>query len=147
VAVLRATLLRPRIAGDAGAAAGDDAMKKHIVRFSILVAGFFLTAVVLASPVPGSAATTAGTGNTCRVEAASRLDQLLANAYPSRTRNAYTQDIDMRDDTGYNTDYLFAMTKAVASGPITPAVKPLLFLLTVPLDIITLPFTAIAGFF
>jgi hypothetical protein len=39
------------------------------------------------------------------------------------------------------------MTKAVASGPIAPGLKPLLFLFTVPLDIITLPFTAIAGFF
>ena len=59
----------------------------------------------------------------------------------------YNQGIDMRDDEGYNADYLFAMTKGVASAPMTPALKPLLFLFTVPLDIVLLPFTAIAGFF
>jgi hypothetical protein len=84
----------------------------------------------------------------CRVAPVSPVDQLLAGVYPSQARHAaYNQDLDMRDDTGYNTDYLFGMTKAVASGPITPFFKPLLFLFTVPLDIITLPFTAIAGFF
>jgi len=59
----------------------------------------------------------------------------------------YNQGIDMRDDTGYNTAYLFAMTKGVAASSLSPVVKPLLFLFTVPLDIVTLPFTAIGGFF
>jgi len=72
---------------------------------------------------------------------------ILAHAATSTPLYGYNQGVDMRDDTGYNGDYLFAMTKGVASSAITPAVKPLLFLLTVPLDIVTLPFTAIAGFF
>jgi hypothetical protein len=59
----------------------------------------------------------------------------------------YNQGLDMRDDEGYNADYLFGMTKGVASSAMSPAVKPLLFLFTVPLDIVLLPFTAIAGFF
>jgi hypothetical protein len=103
-------------------------------------------AIVVAIPAPARAA--AGPGALCRVAPASPVDQMLAGTYPSQARHAaYNQDLDMRDDTGYNTGFLFAMTKAVASGPITPALKPLLFVLTIPLDIITLPFTAIAGFF
>lgn len=107
---------------------------------------FFATALFFASSPPPVQAS-AGPREMCRAESASPVDQLLANAYPSQAKYAYNQGVDMRDDTGYNTDYLFAMTKAVASGPVTPFLKPLLFVLTVPLDIITLPFTAIAGFF
>ncbi|HET9063127.1 MAG TPA: hypothetical protein VFO62_07555 [Candidatus Binatia bacterium] len=105
-----------------------------------------VVALVVAIPAPAQAAS--GSVAVCRVAPASPVDQMLAGAYPSQARHAaYNQTLDMRDDTGYNTGYLFAMTKAVASGPITPGLKPLLFLFTVPLDIITLPFTAIAGFF
>jgi hypothetical protein len=39
------------------------------------------------------------------------------------------------------------MTKGVANSTMTPAFKPLVFLLTVPLDIVLLPFAAIGGFF
>jgi ABC-type amino acid transport substrate-binding protein len=74
-------------------------------------------------------------------------DLVVAHAATSTPLFGYNQGVDMRDDTGYNGDYLFAMTKGVASSAMTPALKPLLFLLTVPLDIVTLPFTAIAGFF
>ena len=122
-------------------------MKKRNARFSTSVAAASLTALVLVASPPSPVRAAVGTRAMCRVEAGSSVDQLLANAYPSQAKYAYNQGVDMRDDTGYNTDYLFAMTRAVASGPITPAIKPLLFLLTVPLDIITLPFTAIAGFF
>lgn len=114
-------------------------------RFTGSIAATLLTAMVLVASLPAPVA--ASPRAMCRAEAGSPVDQLLANAYPSQAKYAYNQGVDMRDDTGYNTDYLFAMTKAVASGPVTPFLKPLLFLFTVPLDIITLPFTAIAGFF
>ncbi len=48
---------------------------------------------------------------------------------------------------GYNSDYLFGITRATASSTIVPAAKVPLFLLTVPLDIVLLPFAAIGGFF
>jgi len=48
---------------------------------------------------------------------------------------------------GYNSDYLFGMTRGVAGSTMVPALKVPLFLLTVPLDIVTLPFAAIGGFF
>jgi hypothetical protein len=122
-------------------------MTERNVRFTGSIAATLLTATVLVASLPAPARAAASPRPMCRVAAASPVDQLLANAYPSQAKYAYNQGIDMRDDTGYNTDYLFAMTKAVASGPVTPFLKPLLFLFTVPLDIITLPFTAIAGFF
>jgi len=123
-------------------------MKKRNGRLTISIAAISMTATMLVTSIAAPARAAAGPGAMCRVAPTSPLDRLLAGAYPSQARHAaYNQDLDMRDDTGYNTDYLFAMTKAVASGPVTPFLKPLLFVLTVPLDIITLPFTAIAGFF
>ena len=47
----------------------------------------------------------------------------------------------------YNNAYLFAMTRGVADSTMVPAVKAPLFILTVPLDIVLLPFAAIAGCF
>jgi hypothetical protein len=143
--MLRATLRRRRITEHGSGTVGENRMKHRRARFSVSIATAFLAAGILAAASPAQASS--GSREMCPVEATSSVDQLLANAYPWHTSHAYTQDIDMRDDTGYNTDYLFAMTKAVASGPITPFFKPLLFVLTVPLDIVTLPFTAIAGFF
>ena len=57
-----------------------------------------------------------------------------------------TSALDMRDDE-YNSDYIFGMTRGVADSTIIPAVKPLFFLVTIPLDIVFLPFAAIGGVF
>lgn len=123
-------------------------MKKKSPGLMAAIAAISMTVATLLASLPTPAGAAAGPGAMCRVAPDSTVEQMLAGAYPSQARHAaYNQDLDMRDDTGYNTDYLFGMTKAVASGPITPFFKPLLFLFTVPLDIITLPFTAIAGFF
>ena len=47
----------------------------------------------------------------------------------------------------YNSDYLFGITRALVNSTIVPAGKAPLFLFTVPLDIVFLPFAAIGGFF
>jgi hypothetical protein len=49
--------------------------------------------------------------------------------------------------SSYNNQYLFAMTRGVADSTIHPAGKVPLYLLTVPLDIVLLPFALIGGFF
>jgi hypothetical protein len=54
--------------------------------------------------------------------------------------------LDMRDE-GYNSAYIFGMTKGVSNSTLIPAMKPLFFLITIPLDLVTLPFAAIGGFF
>ena len=48
---------------------------------------------------------------------------------------------------GYNSGYIFGMTKGIANSTVHPAVKGPLFLLTVPLDLVFLPFAAIGGLF
>jgi hypothetical protein len=57
-----------------------------------------------------------------------------------------TSALDMRDDE-YNTDLIFGMTKGVADSTMIPAIKPLFLLVTVPLDLVFLPFAALGGFF
>jgi hypothetical protein len=47
----------------------------------------------------------------------------------------------------YNASYIFGMTRGVANSTMVPAAKAPLFLLTVPLDIVLLPFAAIGGLF
>jgi hypothetical protein len=57
-----------------------------------------------------------------------------------------SSSLDMRDDE-YNSDYIFGMSKGVANWTIIPAMKPLFFLVTIPLDLAFLPFALIGGFF
>jgi len=47
----------------------------------------------------------------------------------------------------YNSDYLFAVSKAVRDSSVPPAGKVFLFIPAVPVDIVLLPFAAIAGLF
>jgi len=47
----------------------------------------------------------------------------------------------------YNSSYMFGLTRGVAGSTMVPAAKAPLFLLTVPLDLVLLPFAAIGGLF
>jgi len=47
----------------------------------------------------------------------------------------------------YNSDYLFAISRAVRDSTVPPAGKVFLFIPAVPLDIVLSPFAAIAGLF
>ncbi len=47
----------------------------------------------------------------------------------------------------YTTDYLFAITRAVADSTLVPAAQVPLYFFTVPLDVAFLPIELIAGFF
>jgi hypothetical protein len=47
----------------------------------------------------------------------------------------------------YSTEYLFAITRAVADSTLVPAAQVPLYFLTVPTDIVFLPIELIAGFF
>ncbi len=51
------------------------------------------------------------------------------------------------EEPWYNTDYLFGMTRAVTNSTIHPGAQVPLLVLTIPFDIVFLPFTAIGGFF
>ncbi|MFO0691551.1 MAG: hypothetical protein U0900_22835 [Myxococcota bacterium] len=47
----------------------------------------------------------------------------------------------------WNGDYVFGMSRSLARSTIVPAAKAPLFLFTVPLDVVFLPFALIGGFF
>ena len=47
----------------------------------------------------------------------------------------------------YNASYMFGMTRSVAQSTLSIGLKAPLFLLTVPCDIVLLPFAAIGGLF
>ena len=47
----------------------------------------------------------------------------------------------------YTTDYLFAITRAIADSTIAPAGRVPLYFLSIPVDIVFLPIELIAGFF
>ena len=49
--------------------------------------------------------------------------------------------------SSYNSSYVFGLSKGLADSTISPAGKAPLFLLTVPVDLVLLPFTIIGGFF
>ena len=56
-------------------------------------------------------------------------------------------DTEKGSGWSYNSDYLFAISKAVRDSRVHPAGKVFLFIPAVPLDIVLSPFAAIAGLF
>lgn len=57
-------------------------------------------------------------------------------------------DFEKAQDTGgYNSEYIFALTRGLANSTMHPAGKVPLFIFTLPLDVVFLPFAAIAGLF
>lgn len=60
---------------------------------------------------------------------------------------AASDTVDLESHGGYTGQYIFGMTKGVMRSTLTPALKPVVLLFTVPLDIAFLPFAAIGGFF
>jgi hypothetical protein len=57
------------------------------------------------------------------------------------------QPVPPEEKSWYNGSYIFGMTRSVAASTMVPAAKVPLFVLTVPLDIVFLPFAAIGGLF
>lgn len=65
----------------------------------------------------------------------------------SRPLEPRYQPREPEEKSWYNDGYIFGMTRGLAGSTIAPAGKAPLFLFTVPLDIILLPFTIIGGLF
>jgi hypothetical protein len=109
----------------------------------------------LAGPAPGAgAAGAAEPGSAGDAAGGSRLAASGAEAVrsapsrlPASIGRTAVAPVELETHEGYNASYIFGMTRGVARSTITPAVKPLLFVLTVPLDIVLLPFAAIGGLF
>jgi hypothetical protein len=55
--------------------------------------------------------------------------------------------LDLESHGGWTGEYVFGMTKGLMRSTLTPALKPVFLIFTVPLDLAFLPFAAIGGFF
>lgn len=109
-------------------------MKTRNTIVSVLCAALLAAGLALTASSPAYAETRAATADTAT--------EMTIDAPMIETRSA----LDMRDDE-YNSEYIFGMTKGVANSTWIPGVKVVLFIVTIPLDIVLLPFAAIGGFF
>ena len=100
-----------------------------MTQFQQRVAAFFVISVMVFSTVPVGA-----------------FDQ-EASAKEKPHFVLAADSLVLEDRHGYSSEYIFGMTKGLMNSTLEPALKPPLLLLTVPLDIVFLPFAAIGGFF
>lgn len=57
------------------------------------------------------------------------------------------EPVQPQAQSSYNDEYIFGLTRGIAESTLHPVGKILLFPLTVPLDLVLLPFEAIGGLF
>ena len=81
-----------------------------------------------------------GSGSALAIGAENSAQELPHHVLPADSLN-------LEDNQGYSSQYIFGMTKGVMNSTLEPALKPVVLILTVPLDIAFLPFAAIGGFF
>ena len=108
-------------------------------RVSLIVAS---ATFLLCLAMPAAAESEAG-----RPTAAEQLIQMASVEVASAAAPTGASNLVLEDNQGYNPDYIFGMTKGVANSTIHDAVKPVLMLFTIPLDLAFLPFAAIGGLF
>ena len=70
-----------------------------------------------------------------------------AYADSSDDRTYEDRRYDNRHGSSYNSEYLFAATRGVTDMDVSPALKVPLIPLTLVLDLVALPFEAVAGLF
>lgn len=111
-------------------------MRAHRIGCTALVAAFLLVGL------PGARADTL-------TEPEKTAAQLFAQAHGTtegELRPRY-QPVPPEEPSWYNSSYVFALTRGVAGSTMVPAAKVPLYLFTVPLDVVLLPFAAIGGLF
>lgn len=69
-----------------------------------------------------------------------------AESKPRELQPRY-EPVEPQPKSSYNDEYIFGLTRGIADSAMHPAAKVLLFPLTVPLDLVFLPFSAIGGLF
>lgn len=92
---------------------------------------------------------TAGSGYGLPVEQVrpEAIEVAQAEGTPARELEPRYTPVPPEEPGWYNASYIFGMTRSVAASTMIPAAKVPLFVLTVPLDIVFLPFAAIGGLF
>ena len=93
-----------------------------------------LAALLIATPAMAVGGDAAGKGSSSSAD------------YAPYVLGADTLDLE-EDSRGYSTEYMFGMSKAIRRSTLEPALKPAVWILTIPLDLAFLPFAALGGFF
>lgn len=75
------------------------------------------------------------------------IEVAQAEGTPARELEPRYTPVPPEQPSWYNSSYIFGMTRSVAASTMIPAAKVPLFVLTVPLDLVFLPFAAIGGLF
>lgn len=113
--------------------------------------GLFVVIAFLAAAVPAAAITPRASDMGRVADALRDADGAQPFFWERSVRSDYVlaarDTVDVEDHGGYTGEYIFGMTKGVMRSTLTPALKPVVLLLTVPLDLVFLPFAAIGGFF
>lgn len=122
-------------------------MSRHLsIPFpSTVVIGLFATVLFGALPASASASTSARGTLAANPVAFEELAQVEGTEAPE-LRPRY-EPVPPKPQDAYNDEYIFGLTRSVAESTMHPAVRILLFPLTVPMDIVLLPFECIGGFF
>jgi len=97
--------------------------------------------VALALLAPAGCASSGGASSGDEVSGAERTQRTEGELEPRY------QPREPEPEPWYNSDYLFGMTRGVTDSTMHPAAKLPLLVLTVPLDLVLLPFAAIGGLF
>lgn len=101
--------------------------------------------VVNAQPADAAAAVGRAVPAAAVVAAPTRLAQATGTE-PRELQPRY-EPAAPEPHSDYNSSYVFGLTRGVADSTMSPAAKAPLFVLTVPLDLVFLPFAVIGGFF
>jgi len=100
-----------------------------------------LLAGVLASAAPGVDAARAEPGPAAAIVVAQ-----AGTSGDGRLEPRY-QPVPPEEESFYNSNYLFSLTRGVSDSTLHPAAKAPMYLFTIPLDIVLLPATLIGGLF
>jgi hypothetical protein len=72
---------------------------------------------------------------------------LVGTAVPPAVADRYDDHYEERREASYNDEYLFAATRGVTEMQVPPVLKIPLIPIALVLDVVALPFEAIAGLF
>ena len=111
-------------------------------------AGFLAALVVFASTgVCSAAPADSSTAHTIVRAAPATVELAQTEGTEPRELQPRYEPAPPRPKSSYNDEYIFGLTRGVAESTMHPAVKILIFPITVPLDLALLPFEAIGGLF
>ncbi len=117
------------------------------------IAGWSLALALIAAPAVAAAApqsspsVAAAPSRAAAQETRIAADDSSSSSAQSGSKGSLSDFEKAQDTSGYNSEYLFALTRGLANSSINPAGKVPLFIFTLPLDVVFLPFAAIAGLF